>query len=355
MNNVDWISPDQLRAWDAFVKRHPLGVIYHLSSWHRVLESSFAHIRGRFLVLKDDAGQIRAGLPVYNVRSWILKNRTVSIPFAPVCNPLVSTKDEFDVLWQAIADTARQNKSARIEIRTRRANVDWLPERIKAGAKYKHHYLPLDQSTDLLFRSFHDSCIRRRVHKAVHAGIVVEERRDEDSLRALYAMLVATRRRHSLLPMPFAFFEAMYRCLLPEHAALYLATLEGHPVGGVLALKFGDQWTAEYSGHIDSAPPGTDQLVFWHAIQCAKSAGAAYFSFGRTSTSNTSLLEYKRRWATVEEDLTDFVWHPDSTQAQGDSSQAAYPGSVYTAMRILRYSPASVQRFFGDFCYRHLG
>jgi len=355
MSTIDWISPDELGAWDAFVARHPLGLVYHLSSWQRVLETAFGHIRGRFLVLRDDANQIQAGLPVYNVTSWLLKNRTVSVPFADICDPLVSTREEFGLLWQAIEDTARLHKSKKVEIRTRRANTDCLPALLRAGAKYRHHYLSLDGSADALYRSFHDSCIRRRVNKAVRAGVVVEERQDQESLRVFHALLVATRRRLSLPPMPLAFFESMHRCLVPDHAVLYLALHAGQPVGGALTFKFRDQWTAEYSGHTDNAPAGTDQLLYWHAIQRAKSSGAGYFSFGRTSLDNTGLLEYKRRWATVEEELTDFVWYPGSAPTRSNPSSKTVPGSLYAAVRLLRYTPAAVQKSFGDFCYRHLG
>ncbi len=113
--------------------------------------------------------------------------------------------------------------------------------------------------------------------------------------------------------MPFAFFQAMYRSLSPDHAALYVAVHAGKPVGGLLALKFKDLWTMEYNGDADDAPAGTNQLLCWETIQRAKSSGATCFSFGRTSLDNASLLEYKGRWATVEEDLTDFVSLPGST------------------------------------------
>ena len=65
MSTIHWLSPDERGEWDAFVTRHPLGLVYHLSAWQRVLESAFRHIRGRFLVLRDGGGQIQAGLPVY--------------------------------------------------------------------------------------------------------------------------------------------------------------------------------------------------------------------------------------------------------------------------------------------------
>lgn len=358
MNTVHWLSSDEQREWDAFVTRHPLGLIYHLSSWQRVLESAFGHIHGRFLVLRDDAGgQIQAGLPVYTVTSWLLGNRTVSVPFATMCDPLISTKDEFNLLWPSISEASEQHRSRRIEIRTRHVITDSIPASLTPGARYKHHYLPLDKPVDALFGSFDKTTIRQRVQKAKRAGVVVEERQDEQSLRALHSFLIATRRRHSLPPMPFSFFQAMHRWLRPDHIAIYLAMHMGEPVGGLLVLKFKDLWTAEYSGVAENAIPGSNQFLYWETIQRAKCSGARCFSFGRTSLDNKGLLDHKRRWATLEEDLTDFIGRRDSTSAQSHESPKAGGHPLYgTAARLLmRYAPPAVQKLVGDFCYRHLG
>lgn len=352
---VQWLSPDELGEWDAFVTRHPLGVIYHSSSWQKVLERAFKHIRGQFLVSRNSSGEIQAGLPVYNVSSWLLKNRTVSVPFATICDPLVSTKEQFASLWPAIEAAAGKHGSRRIEIRTRNIGADCIPHLLTPHSRYKHHYLPLADSTEALFRSFHDSCVCRRVKKAKKVGIVIEERSDEQSLREFHALMSATRQRIFLPPMPLSFFEAMLRCLSPGNASLYLAFHEGKPVGGVLTLKFKDMWTGEYSGHTDDAPAGTDQLLYWHAIQLAKTSGAKFFSFGRTSLDNEGLLEYKRRWATVEEDATDFAFSPGAPAVDDAVSSDSANPAFDVVKRLLRYTPSALQRSFGNFCYRHLG
>src|SRR5665213_128627 len=353
MSTIHWLSAEEKGEWDAFVTRHPLGLIYHLSSWQKALESAFGHIRGRFLVLRDGDGQIQAGLPVYTVKSWLLKDRTVSVPFATMCDPLVSTQEEFDRLWPAIEDASGKNGSRRIEIRTRRVRTDSMPGFLTVSERYKHHYLVLDKNTDALFKSFSQSCVRRRVEKAKRAGFVAEERQDEQSLRVFHSMLVATRRRRSLPPMPFTFFQEMYRCLSPDHVSLYLALYEGKPVGGLMALKFKDMWTMEYNGDADGSPPGTNQFLCWEAIQRAKNGGAAFYSFGRTSLDNPSLLEYKSRWATVDEDLTDYVRLPGCTAVKVEiSAHTVNLALRSTAKRFFQYAPPAIQKSFGDFCYR---
>jgi CelD/BcsL family acetyltransferase involved in cellulose biosynthesis len=357
MSAIHWLSADDLGEWDAFATRHPLGLVYHLSAWQRVIESAFRHIRGRFLVVRDGSGKIQAGLPVYTVSSWLLGNRTVSVPFATMCDPLVSTKEEFDLLWPAVEDTCERHRSRRIEIRTRRLGPDCMPAFLTGSVRYKHHYLPLGMPEDALFRSFDKTTIRQRMGKARREGVVVEERQDEQSLRALHAMLGATRQRRSLPPMPFAFFQAMHRWLRPDHVALYLAMQAGEPVGGLLALKFKDQWTAEYSGVVDHAIPGISPLLFWETIQRAKSSGAAGFSFGRTSLDNTGLLAHKRRWATIEEDLTDFIHVRGCKSIQDQEPCKTDSLTRYRSalQLLLRHAPAAAQKLIGDLCYRHLG
>lgn len=357
MNTIHWLSADEQGEWDAFVTRHPVGLVYHLSAWQRILESAFGHIRGRFLALRDKGGQIQAGLPVYIVSSWLLGKRSVSVPFATMCDPLISTKEEFNLLWPAIEDASEKNRSRRIEIRTRHTSSGCIPTFLTASGRYKHHYLPLYEPMDALFRSFDNSNIRRGIKKARQEGVVVEERQDEQDLRVFHAFLAATRRRHSLPPMPFAFFQAMHRSLSPDRIALYIAMHAGEPVGGLLVSKFKDLWTAEYSGVPDNRIRGISPLLYWEAIQRAKSSGAACFSFGRTSLDNTGLLVHKRRWATIEEDLTDFISRRGSTSAQSHESSEGGGLALYgTAVRLLvRYAPAAVQKLVGDFCYRHIG
>lgn len=354
---VHWLLPGQEGEWDVFVARHPLGLVYHLSSWRRVLETAFRHIRGRFLVLRDGCGQIQAGLPVYTVASWLLGNRIVSVPFATMCDPLISTKEEFAVLWPAIEEVSSTHRSQRVEIRTRAISTDCLPTGLTTWARYKHHYLPLGGATDSLFRSCDKTTIRQRVEQARRAGVTVEESQDEQSLRMLHGFLVATRQRRGLPPMPLAFFQSMHRSLGPDRMGLYLAMHDGVPVGGLMVLKFKGLWTSEYSGTADNAPRGSAAFLNWEIIQRAKESGAECFSFGRTALDNMGLLDHKRRWATREEDLVDFVVRRGASTAQShEDSDRGILALCGTAVQFLQqYAPAVVQKYVGAFAYRHLG
>ena len=357
MRAVQWLSAEDQDKWDAFVKKHPLGHVYHLSSWKKVLESTFEHIRGRFLVLKNEDGQIHAGLPVYTVKSWILGNRIVSVPFATICDPLISTRKDLEMLWPEIEKLSKEIRSRRIEIRTRHVINDCMPTFMNAQSGFKHHYLPLDEPADTLFRGFAKTSIRQRVNKALREGVVVEERRDEKSLRVLHTILTDTRRRNLLPPISFRFFQEMFRSLSPDHVAFYLAMREGEPVGGLLALKFRNMWTAEYSGTADGALQGVSPLLYWDSIQRAKEFGAEYYSFGRTLIDNKGLLDFKRRWNTIEEDLNEYFSYEKSTSVRDQKCSTKGRSSQYktSVRKVMKHAPIAVQKFIGDFCYRHLG
>jgi hypothetical protein len=152
--------------------------------------------------------------------------------------------------------------------------------------------------------------------------------------------------------MPYTFFDAMRRHLGPGRFGIWIARQDGQPVGALFALQFKQWWTVEYSGNASSAIPGVNQLLYWETIRRAAASGATHFSFGRTSINNTSLMTYKRRWATVEEDLVDFVPHG---RVPGRPRERQRSAAHRVLKAVLHKSPAPVTELIGNFCYRHLG
>ena len=353
-----WLLPDETAEWDAFVARHPLGLVYHLSAWTRVLETAFPHIQGRFLVLRDGGdGSIRAGLPVYTVKSWLLGQRVVSVPFASFCDPLISSAAEFDLLLPHLEQLQRSTQSRLLEVRLTRTAAQLADSRLTLSSDYKHHYLPLDTDCDTLFDSFAKTSIRQKIRKAVNAGVTVEERTDEGCIEACHAILAETRMRRFLPVMPYVFFEAVRRWLWPEYLKVFIASEAGKPVACHLVLKFKDLWISEYSGDTAEAMAGANQLLYWDTIQRAHAAGAKIFSFGRTAASNEGLLAYKRRWATVEEDIVALSLESGSkSEGKKNPGLARESSLAYRAARlIVAKAPMRISHIIGNFCYRHLG
>ena len=358
---VDWLRPDHESEWDAFARQQPSGMVYHLSSWKRVLESAFPQIRGQFLVARDaETGRILAGLPLYTVKSWLLGNRIVSVPFATMCDPLVSSAEEFGRFLPELQELQQKTRSRRVEIRARTAaNLLLDGAALPGSVGFKHLYLRLNQPQDreALFHTFSRTCVRKNITKAQRAGVVVEQRWDEAGMIICYDILVESRRRLSLPQMPYAFFKAMLEYLSPEHLNIFLALHKGNPVGCFIVLRMGDFWTAEYAGHTGGAPAGVDQMLYWETIKKAIDHDAKIYSFGRTAVANEGLLTYKRRWATVEEDLVDFTFcaRGEKTETVEKVHHSDASLAYRTARTLLGKVPMPMYRMIGDFCYRHLG
>jgi CelD/BcsL family acetyltransferase involved in cellulose biosynthesis len=357
-STVHWLRPKEEDQWDTFVAHHPLGLVYHLAAWKKALEEIFPHIRGRFIVLRDGAtGKIVAGLPIYTVKSWLLGNRAVSVPFASFCDPLVSSAAEFNQLLPHIEEACKQHACSRLEVRTMKSTPLFNASSLVPASVHKHHYLPLDKDAATLFRSFAKSSICHKINRASRAGVTVVEQERRDSVKTFHAILSQTRRRLSLPPIPFTFFAAMQRWLWPQRMKLFFAFHNGEPVGCHLILIVGNLWISEYSGNVDNAAPGVNQLLYWETIKRAQDAGATVFSFGRTASSNEGLLSYKRRWATVEEDLIDFAL-PLKATALSSAPKMTDPKKSwrYRSLRsLIGKAPTPVYRLIGAFCYRHLG
>jgi hypothetical protein len=353
------LSPDEDAEWDDFAGRHPLGLVYHLSAWKDMLELAFPHIRGHYVVLRDKtSGKIRAGLPVYTVKSWLLGNRLVSVPFASFCDPLVSSVAEFREFLPEINTAFAGHDFRPLSIRTRTTSQEFAASLGAPESAYKHHYLALDKNPDQLFASFAKSSVRQKVTKAINAGVTVTKADGPDCMKTCHAILAQTRRKVSLPPFPLSFFSAMARFLAQEHLQVFLAIHRGKPVGCHLVLTYKDLWISEYSGNTEDAIHGVNQLLYWETIKQAHAAGARAFSFGRTSATNEGLLEYKRRWATVEEDIGDFTVPASETSQPSPTQRGASreDGKAYRVLRFLmRRAPVPVGDAIGDFCYRHLG
>ena len=345
---VDQLSEAFLPEWDEFVHRHPWGLVYHLSGWKKAIEDSFPHIRGRVLVIRGANGEIVAGLPVYEVRSRFLGTRTVSIPFATLCDPLVTSEDQIKALVNHLKDS-RETDSQPLRIGAWRAASIVTNGNSPDGIGFSHHFLVLDNSFDKLQQSFSKTAVRQMVARAQRRGVAVEACGVEDGLETFYNLYYGTRKRLGLPAMPFHFFGSLAHNLGSEKIELLFAKHGSDVLAGVLAFKWKNMVLVECLGEgVGARKVGANQLLWWEAIKDACDQGYGVFSFGRTHHANTGLMEFKRRWGTVEEHLCAFA-SPVLKMYTSDGAMTA------ALRRLTSVAPGPIYRLFSAACYRHLG
>lgn len=352
---VERIDPVMDPRWDRFVESHPLGMVYHMSGWKRAVETNFPHIKGHYLALTDGAGDaIRAGFPLYEVRSWLTGKRLVSIPFASVCDPLISSSSDFAILFEAALSLSRSLGITRVEIRTYKSQPLVRDARLGRSGLYKLHYLPLGQGPEELWRKFHRSCVRQKIQRASSSNLTLKIVENKTDLHAFYRLYVATRKRLCLPPQPRAFLESLWDAFSPENRiSVLLGLKDGKPISGLLLFKFQDRVSAEYGvsdqAYWDLSP---NHFLFWEAIQSACREGRKVFDFGRTSPWNRELIEFKERWGACSADMVEF-----SCPCPGPRESVIRENTApYRMVRgLFQYVPETIFERVGGYCYRHLG
>lgn len=354
MKQILFLIEERFPEWDVFVEKHPLGLIYHLSSWKRIIEKAFGHIGGHILAIENESGNIIAGIPIYTVKSWLTGNRLVSIPFATICDPLVSSPSDMEILLTALVDFQKEIGAHHIEVRLRHVTVNEKDPRFVLLRHYIHNYLILDSEPEEIMKSFNRNC-RRNIIKAVECPLKLKTANTEKDLSAFYTLYLRTRKRLGLPPIPFKFFQAMWREFSPTNRiALLFAVHNGKPVAGLLISKFGNMVIGEALGdQPDYRGFRTSYFLFWNAIRQSYKDGYKIFSFGRTSVKNQGLLSFKRAWGTVGETLSEAMYPRDLFQEKMQTQESSWK---YKAAKALANStPNPFFRIVGILLYRHMG
>lgn len=335
-----------------FLEDHNQALLVHTDAWRQTLESSFPHITGEVIALRNGpSGEILAGLPIYRVKSWLLGQRLVSVPFASTCDPLISNAEEATILVARALEQMQNFRAKILEVRTVNTSNFLQQTTLHGTAHHVHHILKLGVENDALLRTFSKSAIQAKIARGKRSKFVVRHGVDLRDIQIAYDLVTETRRRLELPQIPIRFFTALWNNVISRHGRLYLVSQNDRTIACLFVTYFRHRCSVEFSGDARSnESTGANQLIYWQAIADANSSGYKEFSFGRSSLSNESLIQYKRRWGTKEELITTFTSSP-VTDTRGREASASYKA----ARLIARHLPGSLYRHFGSFIYRHLG
>lgn len=350
---TEFIDPATDARWDGFVEKHPFGWLTHLSSWKKVVEESFDHMRGYYPALVDASnGEIRAALPVFEVKSWLTGMKMVSIPWATLSDPLVSCRGEFDLLIGEVDELSRKLGASHVELRTLHAASLIQDEGMSQQPHFKHHYLDLDRNMEALMKSFHRTCVRQRIRRALSSNLTLRIGEREEHLRVMYALHLKNRKSKYLPPQPFLFFQNIWETLFPEkRVSLLLAEHAGKPVAALLLFKFKERVSAEIA-HMDDDYRGMSPniFLFWEAMKRAADEGYRIFDFGRTPPTNQSLLAFKSRWGTKVSNIH-FFYYPEE---MAKKLTVEHSRRYKLVQVVCKNTPEFLQPYIGRFCYRHI-
>ncbi len=347
------IDPGKDPRWDKFVEDHPLGWVCHLSGWKEVIEENFDHIRAHYIILENGKGDIQAGLPLFEVRSWLTGRRLVSIPFATLSDPLASSTADMEELLDAAKTLSKRLGIPRIEIRTTKSDVLIRDPQFAGSYYFKNHYIELDTGIDELWKSLHRKAVRQEISRANRSGLTLRVGQSKDDMAEFYKLYRSTRKRLGLPTHPYLFFTSLWDKFSPKgQMMLWLAEYQEQVVAGHIVFRFNGRVSAEFEGwdkrFYKTSP---NHFLFWEEIKDAQNDRFQVYDFGRTSPDNEGLMAFKGHWGTRVADLPIFFYPGNNTNGRNHKERSV----LYSlASGVCRIAPDSTLDRIGKMCFNHL-
>jgi hypothetical protein len=355
VNATELIEQTDDRQWDEFVARHERGWLTHTTGWQDVLETSFGHIKGRrFAVVDRTDDTILAGIPVYTVSSLLTGKRLVSVPFATMCDPLATSPDHLKRLVGHLIGMQKKQHCRYLELRSSFANDGLTNAQLTERPFFVQHSLRLDTTPEALFKTFHRTCTRQRINRAKKSDLHLLRGESQRELKLFYELYTAARKRLALPPMPYHFLKNLWATFFPKgQLELLVALKDQTPIAAIIVFTFNRRVSIEFAASDDNYwQVSPNHFLFWEAIQRAHAQGAEVVDFGRTSPTNTSLMDFKRRWGTQAAVIPQYYYPADQVPQIEDEGESLQHKVV---QYLCRKAPVSMLPAIGKFCYRHLG
>jgi len=360
------VDPLRDERWEAFVASHPAGLIYHHPAWLETLGREYAG-RSVSLACQDGEGELRGILPLYYTRGLpfggpLTGRRLSSLPRTPVAGPLARDPAAASALVHAAVGRVHDEPGACLQLKAQGTELDGLVDGL-VRARWRMSYLvelPDDPEALRFGKSRNHAAIKRAIQKATRSGVRVRPAESEDELLAWYRLYLETMRRHAVPPRPYRFFEALWDIVQPRgYMRLLLAERRegGRDVllAGSMMLMFGETVFFAFNGsRLDTLHLRPNDAIHWRAIHDACSEGFRRYDLGEVPTTNDSLAQSKRKWASRCVQLYRYYYPTlhTSLNGAGDRGVNGYAGRL--ASTAWQQLPLKVTARFGDWLYRYL-
>jgi Acetyltransferase (GNAT) domain len=341
------ISPLQDPRWDDLLSRHPDASVFHTRAWSEALRRTYDYSSWGFTT-SHVGDALKNAVVLSKVKSWITGSRLVSVAFADACQPLVNSAQELEEIVGAIQKSCQEERYKYVEFRWITAGpVENATNGLNADTSYAYHTIDLRPELKAIFRSFHKSCIQRKIRRAETEQLEYEVGSSDDMLREFYRLLILTRRRHGVPPQPFVWFRNLRDCF-GSNFQIRIAMKDRRPIASILTLQCKQRLVYKYGcSDVRFHHLGPMPWLFWQAIQEAKAQALDELDLGRSDTTDHGLIAFKNHLGASQSVLTNYRY-PRKKATENSSTRRL-------KVKSFEYLPASVLRVAGSVLYRHMG
>jgi hypothetical protein len=345
---VNKLNPLTDPRWPRFLDRHPDASIFHTKEWLYALRLAYGYEPIAFTTCQGE--ELSDAIVFCQIQSWMTGSRLVSLPFSDHCQPL-ATGEELKEILEYLSSQRGPERLRYISLRPLNDNgITATQTHFINSEAFSFHKIDLRPDTDAIYRSFHNSCVQRKIKRADREDLVYESGRSEELLQKFRHLLLLTRRRHKLPPQPISWFRSIAHSLC-EMMTIHVLSKGNIPIASIVTLRYKKSLMYKY-GCSDSQfnNLGGTPLLFWKVIQQAKATGAEEFDLGRSGYEDPGLIAFKEHLGATPSELR-YYQNP----APRKKTVSLRPGMSSWGRDALTRMPDSIFAGVGQLLYRHLG
>lgn len=282
-------------AWDAYVRNHPDGTLFHESAWTRSVLEAYRHTP--LLLAAWRGGRVAGVLPLFHVKSWLFGSRLVSSAFGIYGGILADDPELALALAAAARDAAAERGAKYVELRSRRALFADQPVK----DLYCTFRLPVAKTFDATLASFPKK-VRQDLRRLDQKGFRFEEQ--GVTTEAFYDLYLHTLQWHGTPPFPIRWFQALRRNF--GDRCIVMAGYEpegGKRVGASMLFRDRDSLLPYYTG-VPREFYKMRAVVAMHArmLRMTVDRGGSVLDLGRSKV-GTGAYDAKTHWGVDPEPL----------------------------------------------------
>lgn len=327
--------------WDEFAETRPGVVLGHASSWIGTLRDAYGLEAFGLVAKTGPQGAIRGVLPLVAFRSRPFgRPRLISLPFLDAAGPLCESPDVEAALLDGALRHAAAIGAHGIELRRLLAptppsdtgadapGADTADVELRDATDRVNLSMALEKDAEAQWTALRAK-VRNQCRKAEREGLAIAPGTSLELLDAFYAPFCINMRDLGSPVHARGFFEAAARHFGPR-MRIIVTRLEERPVGGLVALHYGDRVTIPWASTLRAERKRCpNNQIYWEAIRWATERGAARLDFGR-SPRDAGTWRFKKGWGAEEETL---LWQG---QAAADAGGAGAETVQATASPLLQ-------------------
>lgn len=330
---------EDVAAWQAAVDRIEHATFCHHTGWREVMTDALGH-ECLYRVARGSDGAVRGVLPLVRMRSRILGQHLVSMPFLNYGGPVGSPAARRLLAAWALAEAARLRADS-LELRLRAAGEPlpgYAPGRPKVTV-----LLDLPPAAESLWNAF-PSKLRSQIRRPLREGMQLVIGPGE--LGAFHDVFSRNMRDLGTPVLARGFFERLLR-VFPDEVVFAAVHHRGVPVAAGCGFLWRGEFELTWASSLREANRlAPNMLLYWGLMEWAIGRGARLFNFGRC-TPGGGTHRFKLQWGGRDLEL------PWATGA-GRGTPGGDGRTARLATRAWRRLPLPVANRLGPFLSRRI-